>query len=211
LDTIIPVPQRHTGSSRRRPRPAIAATALAICLLAAAGCGSASKASTSPGSAARSGGTAPALSTEPGVAGLQAAARAYAQAWLTGTAGEIEHLRAGAPCGPDGAPNSANPPTLTESQLSGLRSIITRMVGRPLDQVHITSIETRDVTTTRGEAEAVYDLPESATGNDNWLEYRYADGRWRVDGCKLTIGGSSEQASGSAPASASRSSSGPAS
>jgi hypothetical protein len=80
------------------------------------------------------------------------------------------------------------------------------MVGRPLDQVHITSVKTRKVTATRGEAEAVYDLPESATGNDNWLEYRYADGRWRVDDCNLTIGGSSSQASGGTTASASNTS-----
>lgn len=191
---------RHAEVSGRRTWPCLAVAALGLCLLVMAGCSSGSKASTSAGSGADVGDIGAGLATEPGVSGLRAAARAYAQAWLTGTASEIEGLRANAPCGPNGAPISANTPTLNSSTLAGLRSQITRAVGRPLAEVHITSVDTRAVTATRGEAEAIYDLPESAAGNDNWLEYRYVDGRWRVDDCKLTIGGSGAHSSGGSSA-----------
>jgi hypothetical protein len=123
---------------------------------------------------------------------VRAAARAWAKAFLTGSVGDIRRMQ-GPECTPSTAPKY--PAGFLEKYLRAERVALARHLGRPLNRVRIRSVRVRNVTTTSGEAEVVYDLPEDKVGNDNWVTYRLHDGRLRVADCNAPIGGESSAAS----------------
>jgi hypothetical protein len=81
-----------------------------------------------------------------------------------------------------------------DNYLRAERLVMGRHFGRSLDKVRIRGVRIRNVTSTTGEAEVVYDLPESKVGNDNWVLYRLHDGRLKVANCNAPIGGESSGA-----------------
>jgi len=74
-----------------------------------------------------------------------------------------------------------------------------RRLGRPLDAIGGRAVRVRNVTATTGEAEVQYDLPRSVVGNDNWVEFRLENGRWKVSNCHAPIGGESSSSTASSP------------
>lgn len=74
-----------------------------------------------------------------------------------------------------------------------------RRLGRPLDAIGVRGVRVRNVTATTGEAEVQYDLPRSVVGNDNWVEFRLENGRWKVSNCHAPIGGESSSSTASSP------------
>jgi hypothetical protein len=88
-------------------------------------------------------------------------------------------------------------PEFLDSYLRAERVVLARHFGRPLDKVRVRGVRVRNVTSTTGEAEVVYDLPEAKVENSNWVLYRLHDGRLKVANCNAPIGGES---SGAVPA-----------
>jgi hypothetical protein len=128
------------------------------------------------------------------VATLRAALRAWVKAFLTGSPSDIHSLQ-----GPECRSHTATTASTAflDQYLRVLRASMRHQLGRPLDQVHITSVDVRNVTARRGEARANYGLPESVVGNDNWVEFTRHGGKWKVSDCKAPILGNP---SSSAPA-----------
>lgn len=131
-------------------------------------------------------------------AGLRAAAVSWADAFLTGTSASIYKME-GADCRTNMYANSA----AATAYLRGLRAEIERYLGEPPAAVKVTGVQIHNFTVSRGEAAVQYDLPAAKVGNDNWVAYDYADGRWKVSNCHAPIGGQSSSSSGSSSASAS--------
>jgi hypothetical protein len=127
-------------------------------------------------------------------AALRAAAIAWAKAFLTGTLKDVQRLQ-----GPEcKAPaNSTLPKETVALYFRGLRRVMRHLLGRPLDKIRIRGVEVRNITSTSGEAQVLYDLPKSKVGNDNWVEFRLHHGRWKVANCHAPIGGNSTSSSGS--------------
>ena len=125
------------------------------------------------------------------VPALQAAATAWAHAFLTGTAQEMRALQ-----GPECRSTTRRtlPKAVLADYLRGLRASMRRALGRPLEQVHVEAVDVRNVSRDRGEAQAVYDLPITKVGNDNWVEFTLHHGRWLVSNCKAPILGNSTTA-----------------
>jgi hypothetical protein len=138
--------------------------------------------------------TSGSLPTEKGTLGLREAARAWSQAFLTGTVSNI-HSMEGASC--LSTPTVA--PTVVEAYLKAERTEMVHDLGVPLASIKIRGVQIRDVTATTGEAEVQYALPASVVGNDNWVSYGYQDGQWKVTNCHAPIGGESSSASASTP------------
>jgi hypothetical protein len=64
------------------------------------------------------------------------------------------------------------------------------------DAIKITGVTVRNYTRSSAGAEVQYDLPVAKAGNDNWIPYKYAHGRWEVADCShLPIGGNSSDGS----------------
>jgi hypothetical protein len=129
------------------------------------------------------------------VASLRAAARAWAKAFLTGSISDIRRLQ-----GPECTAHAPKyPAEFLNEYLRGERLVLARHVGRPLDKVRIRGVRVRNVTSTTGEAEVVYDLPDAKVGNDNWVLYRLHDGQLKVANCNAPIGGESSSISSPPP------------
>jgi hypothetical protein len=126
-------------------------------------------------------------------ASLVATARAWANAFLVGSLGDIKALQ-----GPECADHSGTTfATRTVTlYLKSERAVMQKYFGRPLDKIKIGRVVVRNVTSTGGEALVEYDLPAAVVGNDNWVSYTMHDGRWKVSDCHAPIGGSSSSASG---------------
>jgi hypothetical protein len=157
--------------------------AVGILMVLCAACSSGSNSPSAPGSP-----------TDTGAAGLRAAATAWSNAFLTGTAMDIRTME-GAPCL---SPTTANSMDM-ESYLTGMRTAMEQHLGAPLGSIRITGIQVRNVTATAGDAEVQYALPASVVGNDNWVSYGYQDGQWKVTNCHAPIGGESQSATASTP------------
>jgi hypothetical protein len=167
---------RHGGT------PTVIGCLLALLLVLCAACGSDS-----------TGSSAPASSRNPGTAGLRAAARAWSDAFLTGTVADIRNME-GASC-QSGTPTLN--PTLLEGYLRGMRAEMERHVGVPLGSIRSTGVLVRNVTAITGEAEVEYALPPSVVGNDNWVTYQYQRGQWKETNCHAPIGGASQSVTAS--------------
>jgi hypothetical protein len=132
-------------------------------------------------------------STAKSMAALRAAAELWATTFLTGTPEAIRGLQ-----GPECRTNSTGT-TLPKATLAlyrrGLRASMRRALGRPLTDVHVREVELRNVTANRGEAEAIYDLPQQKAGNDNWVEFTLHRGHWKVSNCQAPILGNSTSSS----------------
>jgi hypothetical protein len=126
-------------------------------------------------------------------ASLVATARAWANAFLVGSLGDIKALQ-----GPECADRSGTTfATRTVTlYLQSERAVMQKYFGRSLDKIKIGRIVVRNVTSTSGEALVEYDLPAAVVGNDNWVSYTIHDGRWKVSDCHAPIGGSSSSNSG---------------
>jgi hypothetical protein len=126
-------------------------------------------------------------------ASLEATARAWAHAFLTGSPGDIKALE-----GPECANNTGTtiPSSTVEAYLHAERIAMKKHFGRALDEINVNRVVTRNMTDNRGEALVRYDLPADVVGNDNWVSYAIHDGRWKVADCRAPIGGSSSSASG---------------
>ena len=107
----------------------------------------------------------------PATTTIDAAARAYADALLRGSAAEINAVIS-ASCSP-----------MTGAALASIRSTVETRNHIALSAVHIVSVEPRSVVGSRGQATVHTDLPAQVEGNDNWLTYAVEDGRFRVTDC----------------------------
>ena len=133
-------------------------------------------------------------------AGLQAAATAYANAFLTGT-----YLDVFAVLDPHCVATGGTIPrsliAAWNTELQTFRSVFKRETGIDEALVVIRGVAVRDYTGSTGQAEVQYTLPESVAGNDNWNAFAFTDRYWHLDGCdlKAPIGGQASAASGSTP------------
>ena len=162
----------EAGSMNRIGRWTVVGLLAALCTA----CGAGSSSPSAPGSP-----------TETDAAGLRAAATAWSDAFLTGTAMDIRNME-GAQCLPPSSSTSQG----VESLLAGMRTAMERRIGTSLRSVRITGIRVRYVTTTTGDAEVQYALPASVVGNDNWVSYGYQAGQWKVTSCRAPFAGSSQ-------------------
>jgi len=125
-------------------------------------------------------------------ADLRTAALAWSKAFLTGTPEDIARMQ-----GPECAANTST--TFSEHfltmYLQAEREVMRRHFGVDPGAIKIRGVLVRNVTANRGEAEVQYELPESTTGNYNWVTYELLDGRWKVADCHAPIGGSASSAS----------------
>jgi hypothetical protein len=127
---------------------------------------------------------------------VRRAAIAWAKAFFTGTPRQIARMQ-GSECRPRSAERLDR--ATVASYLRGLRAVMRRRLGRPLDAIGVRAARVRNVTATTGEAEVQYDLPRSVVGNDNWVEFRLENGRWKVSNCHAPIGGESSSSTASSP------------
>ena len=130
------------------------------------------------------------------VEGLKAAALAWSNVFLTGTPDAIFAME-GAECTPTTSTTLSG--STISAYLAGERATMEQHFGMPLDAITAHGVSVRNFTGTTGEALVQYDLPESKTGNDNWVTYAVENGEWKVADCHAPIGGSSTSASSSAP------------
>ena len=121
---------------------------------------------------------------------LRTAARAYANAYLTGAIDDIVNLE-----GPECLTGVKPTPALERRAGAALRAKLQRYLGVVPSSVKIRGVRTRNVTATSGEAEVEYDLPVSAVGNYNWVTYELHSGKWKVADCNAPIGGSGSSSS----------------
>lgn len=120
-------------------------------------------------------------SGSPASADLSTTARRYAEALLVGTADDVRRAR-----GP------ACTERLGDAELAQLRGAVAALASAPATAVHVTTVRTRNVTGTAGEAVTVLDATAAAQGNDNWLAYRKVGGHWQLATCdRLPFGGRS--------------------
>lgn len=122
---------------------------------------------------------------------VEAAAVAWAKAFLTGSAADIRRLQ-GPECRSTTSSTLSQPDT--ERYLRGLRKVMRQTAGKPLRDIHVVSVETRNLTGGHGEAQVLYNLPESVAGNDNWVEFTRHRGQWKVSNCNAPIFGQSTSA-----------------
>ena len=119
----------------------------------------------------------------PATTNIDAAARAYADAFLRGSAAEINAVIS-ASCSP-----------MTDAALASIRSTVETRNHIALSAVHIVSVEPRSVVGSRGQATVHTDLPAQVEGNDNWLTYAVEDGRFKVTDCgRLPLGNAGSSA-----------------
>jgi hypothetical protein len=166
---------------------------LAVALLTLVGCSSSEIAALKKANASSTSTTTPTpLKTVPDTkAGLRAVAHAFAHAWLAGTPADI--LSSG---GPYCASKASGTTKQQEAELKKLRAAIKRETGVAANAIKITGVAVRNYTRSSAEAEVQYDLPVAKAGNDNWIAYKYAHGRWEVADCTLLpIGGFSSSSS----------------
>jgi len=117
---------------------------------------------------------------------LRAAAVAWAKAFFSPIPAEISEMSP--QCRP-----------LPQQYVKQYREDILREFGvNPIATIR--GVLTRNVTASSGEAEVQYDLPESLTGNDNWVLYDRSGGKWKLDECIEPIGGVGSSTSGTVPA-----------
>ena len=161
-------------------------------LIAVAGCGGSSGGSAADRSTTTATASPPAART---AAGLRAAALAWSQAFLTGSPSAILSME-GPECRPGGTTTTFDQKTV-DAYLKTEREAMRRHFGVALDEIKNHGVEVRNFTTAGGEARVRYDLPESVTGNDNWVEFAW-HGSWQVADCRAPIGGSSSSSSSSA-------------
>lgn len=174
-----------------RCMPALARRALvgiSVFALFMGGCGS------TKGSAQPSTGTFALPPAGDSVASLEATARAWARAFLVGSVDDIHALQ-GPECKNDSG--TTIPVSTVNLYVRGLRAAVEKRLGRRPDRIAVIRVDTRNVTSTTGEALVVYDLPPSIVGNDNWVSYAVHDGRWKVADCHAPILGSSSSKSSS--------------
>jgi hypothetical protein len=173
---------RHGRRVRRTRRTASAFTAALVLALASA-CSSGGN-SAEPSPTTRT--TTPPRTSGNATDDVRAAAVAWAHAFLTGTLQDIRNLQ-GPECRSPGTPKLGTQDL--EGYLRALRLEMAHSFGRKLDQIAIRDVLERNVTSTSGEAEVQYELPESVAGNDNWVTFRVHDGQWKVANCNAPIGG----------------------
>lgn len=114
----------------------------------------------------------------------EAAAAAYAEAFLHGTPDDYLALWSET-CDQPEQPISAAAWEQQQEQIG-------EGLGVPVSEVEVTGAEVRDETESTASATATYDLSESVAGNDNWIPFVKEAGRWRVANCTLLpIGGQS--------------------
>jgi hypothetical protein len=118
---------------------------------------------------------------------VQEAARAWAKAYLTGTADDLRAMQ-----GPEclsGVPAlTAKNEALAAAQLRQMRADLEHNLGVSLASIKVTGVRVRNVTVTSGEAEVQYNFPTSVIGNDNWVTYELHGGSWKVADCDGPIG-----------------------
>ena len=142
--------------------------------------------------------TSAATTTEPAphfagtTVGLRSAALQWSKAFLTGSQHDIFDME-GPECLPDTTTTFSE--KLVENYLKGERAVMQRHIGIDLAAITNHGVAVRNFTPSRAEARVLYDLPESATGNDNWVEYSRHDNSWKVSDCRAPIGGSSSSPS----------------
>jgi hypothetical protein len=172
---------------------AIRGSIVTVALLTLVGCSSSEIAALKKANASSTSTTSPTpLKTVPDTkAGLRAVGHGFAHAWLAGTAADI--LNTG---GPYCASKASGTTKQQEAELKRLRASIKRETGVAASAIKITGVAVRNYTRSAAEAEVQYDLPVAKAGNDNWIAYKYAHGRWEVADCTLLpIGGFSSSSS----------------
>ena len=141
------------GPRTRWKRWSVQVIVSAVLLALSVACGS--------GSSAHSGAT------------IESEARAYTEAFLHGTVNDFT-AAISTTCSVGPRNNAA---------LDQLRNLYQTRANISFKNVHITSIETRNVTATTGQAWVHVDVPPELEGNDNWVSYAVEGGRWKLADC----------------------------
>jgi hypothetical protein len=116
------------------------------------------------------------MSRSPSSAGLRTAAATWAKVFLTGTAAQIKAME-GTQC--RSGPHYSN--AFLNIYLRGMRSELQDHFGRPLNSIKVLGVDLRNVTSSTGDAEVIYNLSKSKSGNDNWVSYALQKGKWSHD------------------------------
>jgi hypothetical protein len=175
--------------SRSQRSGAGSVVALIVVMMAVSACSSSGSGAPSANGSTT---TAPAQHFARTPDGMRAAALAWSKAFLTGSPHDISNMQ-GPECVPDTTTTFSE--KFLEAYLKGERAVMRRRIGVALDAIKNHGVAVRNFTPSRGEAQVLYDLPESATGNDNWVEYSWHDSSWKVSNCNAPIGGSSSSSS----------------
>ena len=130
-------------------------------------------------------GSANAVPSATGVAGLRQAAEAYAGATLNGRFGGVERAL---------SPECRATDHITAENLPSAEVTWQRQLGVSFSSIRVTGVDVRDVTPTSAQAEVTFNLP---VGNDNWVHYVLDDGKWSVGGECVVPVGNFESSSGS--------------
>jgi hypothetical protein len=130
---------------------------------------------------------------------VKAAALAYARAYLSGSATDLYNMQ-GPECRSDMKLSTDNK-AAADDLLREMRQDLEQQLGMPARAIEakILGVVPRNVTATTADAEVRYGLPESVTGNDNWVTYERINGSWKVQNCHAPIGGSGGSSSGAQP------------
>jgi hypothetical protein len=119
--------------------------------------------------------------------GLQQAALAWSNAYLTGSIEEIIELQG--PACLTGEPVNEETKQKAEADLAQLRGALEDFFEKPASDIETRGVQVRNVTDERGEASVQYDLPAELLAADNWVAYEVVDGEWKVSNCRPPIAG----------------------
>ena len=170
--------------AKRRHLRSAALAIVVVMMLSVSAC---SSTTSHPSQASVTSSTTPAR--EPAVAaetqaGLRSEAQTYAEAWLTGSASDLQKA-SGPTCLRGSGQNVA-------AALKRFRVGWKRTTGVATAKIKVRGVAVRRYANGHGQAAVDYDVPTRIAGNDNWLAYSYKDGRWQVSDCALApIGGNS--------------------
>jgi hypothetical protein len=116
---------------------------------------------------------------------LRTTSVAWAHALLVGSLDEIATILDSKCAWPD--ISTAADRKASELYLQHIRTVLRSEMQMDLKAVKIRSVALRNVTASSGEALVEYELPPSAVGIENWVNYRLNDGQWRVVACQLPV------------------------
>jgi hypothetical protein len=116
---------------------------------------------------------------------VRQAARAWSDAYLTGTIDDIVALQ-GPKC-LTGEPLNDENRERAEADLEQLRNALQDALDVSPDDIELRDVAVRNVTETSGQASVQYNLTSPSLSSDNWVTYELADGSWKVSDCMPPI------------------------
>ena len=120
--------------------------------------------------------------TNPTEAGLQAAATAFANAFLHGSLRDLFKV-----LDPACVPKLRSRRALENAELQGFRRLVKRYTGIDAADIKVRSVEVSNYDVRTGDAQTHYGLPTAVEGNNNWNTYAFSRGRWHIAGCPMVL------------------------